>query len=461
MKTPLWDALQEKVLLHDKSFHTPGHKSGLVVPQPLLDAWGADIWQYDLTEIPGLDNLAHPEGVLKASMAAWAAARGCAHVQYLLGGTSLGLKAAILGLCRGCKVFVPRHAHSSIYQGLALSGAEPIFLPVTLDADLGIPLGVAPEELRAAIQAHPDCKHLLAVHPTYHGITWRNSELFQIAREAGLTTIVDEAHGAHFVTDATPPSALALGADVVIESVHKTAPCLTQASIMLIGRADLVAPLARAVAMLHTTSPSYLLMASLEQAGAWLDDPANQAAMGDKKARIDALYQKMRVLYEEGQRALVFERREYWHQDPFKIYLTSPTASGEAIGDWLRAAGAEPEMTDGRGCLLMAGINGDDVEGVLPLVANESNLQDGQASIPQACYNPAAPIFDCAMGDAWFAPRASLPLDAAVGRTAAAILEPYPPGIPLMLPGEHISEEIVEIWRASGRDPKTLVEVLA
>ena len=125
----------------------------------LRAAWGEAVFRYDLTEVPGLDNLAHPEGALAASMAAWAEARGCAHVQYLLGGTSLGLKAAMLGLCRGRKVFVPRHAHTSIYQGMVLAGAEPVTLDVSLDDALGIPLGVSPETLARAIAAHPDCRH--------------------------------------------------------------------------------------------------------------------------------------------------------------------------------------------------------------------------------------------------------------------------------------------------------------
>ena len=147
MNTPLWQALQAAVGRRAASFHTPGHKNGRIVPQALAAAWGSDVFRYDLTEIPGLDNLAHPDGVLAESMAAWAAARGCAHVQYLLSGTSLGLKAALLALCRGRKVFVPRHAHHSIYEGLVLAGATPLTLPVRFDDRLGIPLGVAPADL--------------------------------------------------------------------------------------------------------------------------------------------------------------------------------------------------------------------------------------------------------------------------------------------------------------------------
>lgn len=454
MNTPLWQALQAAAARQAVSFHTPGHKNGRLLPQALRDAWGSAVWQYDLTEIPGLDNLAHPEGALAESMAAWAEARGCAHVQYLLGGTSLGIKAALLALCRGRKVFVPRHAHGSVYQGLVLAGAEAVTLPVRFDDDLGIPLGVAPEDLQAAIAAHPDCRHLLLVHPTYHGITWQNAALLEMAGAAGLTTIVDAAHGAHFTSALTPPSALALGADVVIESAHKTLPCLTQASVMLIRPPALVTPLRQAVALLHTTSPSYLLMASLEQAGAWL---ANEGArvMGEGVAQIRRLEAVL-----NGLRRLQLQRRSEWQQDPFKLYLTSPCASGETIARLLDGHGCVAEMSDGRGCLLMLPLDGGDPSLAAVLAAVDEELAALHEAIPAPCYCAAAPERVCALDAAWLAPRHSLPLNEAVGQVAAAILEAYPPGIPLLLPGERITEAVRDAWVASGRDGDTAVDVL-
>lgn len=454
MQTPLWQALSAHAASAPQSFHTPGHKSGRLVPQALRAAWGEAVFRYDLTEVPGLDNLAHPEGALAASMAAWAEARGCAHVQYLLGGTSLGLKAAMLGLCRGRKVFVPRHAHTSIYQGMVLAGAEPVTLDVTLDDALGIPLGVAPETLARAIAAHPDCRHLVLVHPTYHGITWENAALIRLARENGLTVIADSAHGAHFTTDLTPPSALALGADVVIESAHKTLPCLTQASVMLIREAALVGPLTEAVRLLHTTSPSYLLMASLEAAGAWLDAEGPRV-MAEGVARIHALTRAA-----AGFAHLRLVSKAEWRQDPFKLYLSCAHASGETIAAKLAALGGTAEMSDGSGCLLMPGLDGGPADIGAMLAALDDALSGVEEPLPRPCYAKAPPR-DVALAEAWFAPRQMCALDAAAGRTAAAVLEPYPPGIPLLLPGERVTPAIVEAWRASGRDPRsTPLEVL-
>ena len=454
MKTPLWNALEAHAAAHTASFHTPGHKNGRLVPEALRQAWGDAIWQYDATEIPGLDNLAHPEGVLRDSMAAWAAQRHCAHVQYLLAGTSLGLKAAIYGLCRGQEIFVPRHAHHSIYQGIILAGATPIPLAVTYDPEEQIPLGVAPETLAAAIAAHPSCKHLIMVHPTYHGITWRNGETIALAKEAGFTVIVDAAHGPHLVTEHTPASALALGADVVIESAHKILPCLTQASIMLIADPALVPPLRTAVELLHTTSPSYLLMASLEQAGAWLAEEG-PAVIAQGAARIEQLKQRL-----ASHLHLRIVDKASWQQDPFKLYLTCPHASGEAIADVLAQHNCIAEMSDGRGCLLMLPLDGGAEDLADTLLAVADDLATITTEIPKPCYCTDAPLVDVPLAEAALAPRRLLPLDEAQDCTAADLLEAYPPGIPLLLPGEHITASILQVWQDSGRDPKTPVAIL-
>lgn len=454
MKTPLWHALSAHVAKAPFSTHTPGHKSGRLIPTALKDAWGEAVWHYDLTEVPGLDNLAHPENALKESMAEWANERGCAYVQYLLGGTSLGLKAAILGLCRGKEIFVPRHAHSSIYQGIVLAGATPVPLDVEFDPDLGIPLGVAPETFQEALCCHPDCKAMVLVHPTYHGITADNATLLQMARAYGVTTIVDAAHGAHFTSEVTPPSALVLGADVVIESAHKTLPCLTQASVMLICDAALVEPLRAAVGLLHTTSPSYLLMASLEAAGAWLSEEGN-AVMADGVRQIGLLEAAL-----AGNPHLNVARHPYWKQDPFKVYLTSPHAGGEAISDALAARGVTAEMSDGRGCLLMMPLDGGSRELREAIVAAAHDLAAVTTDIPSPCYLTERPQTVLPLSEVWLAPRHTKPLCEAVGDVAAAVFEAYPPGIPLLLPGERISEQVLRAWTASGRDANAPVDVL-
>lgn len=223
---------------------------------------------------------------------------------------------------------------------------------------------------------------------------------------------------------------------------------------MLIRDADLVTPLTQAVALLHTTSPSYLLMASLEQAGAWLANEG-EAVMQAGMAQIQKLEAAL-----DGCQHLRLERRVDWHQDPFKCYLTSPNASGETIARLLDDHGCVAEMSDGRGCLLMLPLDGGDPALAEVLTAVDAELAAYHETIPAPCYCAAPPQQELAFADAWLAPRHRLPLNEAVGHVAAAILEAYPPGIPLLLPGERISEAILQAWVASGRDAAAPVDVL-
>lgn len=456
MDTPLFDALSAHVARQTNSYHTPGHKNGRLVPKALREAWGAGIWRYDATEITGLDNLAHPEGVLAESMKGWAKARGCAEVQYLLGGTSLGLKAALYALCRGKKVFVPRHAHQSIYQGLALAGATPVFLPVTFDDTLHIPLGIAVETLKTMAAQHPDCQHMVVVHPTYHGITWQNAALFQGASALGITTIVDEAHGAHFYGEEMPASSIALGADVVIASAHKTLPCLTQASVMMISNPALVDALKESVRLLHTTSPSYLLMASLEMAGAWLF-AEGPTVMAEGRARIE----RLRAQFADNP-VLTIAEDKAWHSDPFKCYLVSAHVSGETLGQHLEAHGQMVEMCDGTGALLLMPLDGGDaaLADCLTTVAN-ALAQLPKETKPQPCYLPTPPPCVVPVAEAWMAPRHYLPLKKALHHVAGGILEAYPPGIPLVVPGERITQEVLDVWQRAGHSLDATVAVLS
>ena len=446
MRTPLLDALSAYASARHYSGHTPGHKDGRLLPARLRAAWGDAVWRWDATEVPGLDNLAAPEGVLRESMAEWARLRQAAAAQDLGGGTSAGLKAAVLAMGRGRKVFVPRHAHHSIIEALVLADAAPLWLEVTLDAD-GLLLGVAPQELARAAEAHPDCRLMVAVHPTYHGITWRNAALFAEARRRGIAVISDSAHGAHFDGRHTPPPALALGASVSVESAHKTLPVLTQAAVMLMAADAPERDLRRAAALMHTTSPSYLLMASLEAAGDWLECIA-PALMEAGEARIRALRQAI------GAGPYVCaDCPDEWQADLYRLYLRPRRASSAQLETALVQAGVVPEMTDGRGVLLLLPLDGGDEAMHARILAACRNPRLAVPGEKKAlCYLSHAPERVLSLREAWFAPQAVRPLDACAGCVAAEILEMYPPGIALLLPGERVTDEALAVWRRAGGD---------
>lgn len=172
-----------------------------------------------------------PGGCIAQSQQQAAAIFGAGRCFYLVNGTTAGLQAAIMAACSNQKVFVPRHVHRSVYHSLLLAHAQPVYLPLELDPATSLPTGISPELLQQYMQQYPDCRNLILVNPTYQGITAGNVQCVQLAKQYGLTVIVDEAHGSHLhFHPELPPSLLDAGADLVVQSWHKTLPVLTQAA---------------------------------------------------------------------------------------------------------------------------------------------------------------------------------------------------------------------------------------
>ena len=430
------------------SFHTPGHKNGQLLPPALQSIWGREFARYDLTELTGLDNLHFSSDCLLKSQQQAAEIWQCQQAFYLVNGTSGGLQTAIMALCREEWVFVPRHAHRSIYHSLILAKAQPIYLPITLDEATGLPLGVASDVLAAYIKRYPQCRRLIMVHPTYQGLTWQNEQLLYLAKAHGLMVIVDEAHGSHLhFHPKLPASLLDRGADLVVQSWHKTLPVLTQGSALLVGASYQGPPLEPLLSLLQTTSPSYLTMASLEAASIWLGEEgtavieASFAAYADFFAQLEGL-STIRRLW-----------RPDWQQDPLKLYLLSDRLSGPELARQLEEDFAiYPEMSDNSGCLL-----------ILPLAAEAADLSRlwaALAAIDRASANlahrPDEPSFYCqaipkqalSLTEAFFRPKRQLPWKEAAGQIAGEFIIKYPPGIPICVPGEVITPDLVKAWCA-------------
>ena len=454
MRTPLFDALlahQEKQAL---SYHTPGHKNGVLAPSRLLAHWGSAVFADDLTEITGFDNLANPQGILAESMEEAALSLGSKHLRYLTAGSSLGLQVAILANCRRQKVFVPRHAHRSIYHALYLADAQVISLEVTCDPVLGIPLGLHPDTLAQGAKDHPDCKHLILVHPTYHGFTWQNKELVALAKSLGITSIADSAHGAHFFYhEGLPEDALNIGCDIVISGAHKTLPVLTQTSLLLWQDDAFTEAIDQALRHIQTTSPSYLFLTSLELG---LADMAEQG-----HARID---QGLKAI-KEGKEALnhqndlvLFEKSDY-ASDPFKWYLQTPYLHPDHYAQSLENQGIYPEMTDHAGTLLLLPLSGPHPHSLKTLQDSAQQHQGQLQTIEKAAYQPQPLERKVSLRQAWDAPSQTLPLEEACGAIAGDILDCYPPGIPLLLPGEEITQALITCWKAAGKNPHIPVRI--
>ncbi|HLO47108.1 MAG TPA: aminotransferase class I/II-fold pyridoxal phosphate-dependent enzyme, partial [Kamptonema sp.] len=268
-KTPLLDALRDCVNQPIAPFYAPGHKRGAGISKLLADLLGIAVFRADLPELPELDNLFAPEGVILEAQELAAEAFGGECTWFLANGSTCGIIAAILATCsQGDKIILPRNIHQSAISGLILSGAMPIFVEPEYDAVWDIANSITPSALAIVLEQHPDAKAVMVVYPTYHGVCGNLDAIAQLVHQYNMPLLVDEAHGPHFnFHPELPTPALSAGADLTVQSIHKVLGALTQASMLHVkgDRVD-IERLKRALQLVQSTSPSYLLLASLDAA---------------------------------------------------------------------------------------------------------------------------------------------------------------------------------------------------
>lgn len=456
METPLWQALLRHVGENRTSLHTPGHKSGQIMPPALAAAWGDEVFRYDLTEVGDLDVLYRGDGVLAQSQAAVAEECGAAFARYLLGGSTLGILAGIMACGRGQTVLVPRHAHQSVYHAVALAGATPVYLQPDRDAATGLALGVSTATLRRALAAHPEAALLVVVDPTYHGARYDNAALVALARDAGLTVLTDAAHGAHFGWAAALPARPQ--GDVVVLSAHKTLPALTGASVLLGYDPALADAIDVALRLFASSSPSYLGMASLEAAFAYAASDAGRAALTAACASVQAARASLAAL----------PGLHLWtppgEGDPLRLWLWLDGCSGADFAAALAARGRDVELAGQNGVLLLFAPGGVP-DGLVADIAAAAADCRRTASVRPSC--SAAATFDLPLPEtvlplrkALWARSEKIPFADACGRIAGDFLLDYPPGIPYLVPGERLDAAVHRACLGAGIDPARLFSVL-
>ncbi len=460
----LWQRMEHLHRKNPISGHTPGHKNGVFLPESLQSAWGSSFSAYDFTELDGLDNLHFSTGCIAQSQNQAAEIFGAGQCFYLVNGTTAGLQAAIMAACSDSFVFVPRHVHRSVYHSLLLAHAKPVYLPLELDDATSLPLGISTETLKQYIHAYPDCKNLILVNPTYQGITADNVECVKIAKANGLTVIVDEAHGSHLhFHENLPDSLLDAGADLVVQSWHKTLPVLTQGSALLVNKQYTGTSPEHFLSLLQTTSPSYLIMASLEAGSIYMGTDSHThietalQAVYSLHSRIEKHIDTLHVLW-----------KPEWKQDPFKLYLTSDILTGAEMDEYLRVNHAiYSEMQDNHGILLILPVQTDDTwceTLYTALLALDEYSKTSSRTIddtPSASfYCRAIPEAVYPLQEAFYKEKESVLWHDAANRIAGGFILRYPPGIPLLVPGERITQEIVNLWTAAGGSKDEPVTVL-
>lgn len=414
-------------------FHMPGHKRNPRYVE--LMSMGAAL---DITEICGADNLHGADGIILSAMERASRLWDSDKSYILVNGSTCGLLTAMWTVAhRGDKVLVSRNCHKSVYHGIELLGLRPVFLTPEYLEDIGVYGELKAETVKKAIDKHSDAVCVIAVSPTYEGYISDLSAISELCHRAGMVLIADEAHGAHL--DLSPcftGGAVRAWADITVHSLHKTLPALTQTA-MLHLKGDRVdrGRLEHGLAIFQSSSPSYLLMSSAEQA----------TAMAEHREDFEVWYSLIKGLYRDmlGLKG-VYLLPESENRDSSKLVIKGK--NGIALAAFLRDKGIELEYATESFALAMTGL-GDRCEGFQKLAAALFAADNAVETAKKASFD--YPYCEGELEtDIETALRSSaelMPLSKAAGRVSAEYIWAYPPGIPLIIPGQPISKELAEI----------------
>lgn len=438
-------------------FHVPGHKGGQGTDPGLFHALGEDALLLDVPQdIRGIDVGPSPTPYERAERLA-AEAHGARRSWFLTNGATQGNHALCLALAPlGAPVVAQRNSHASIVDGLVLSGGRPTFVAPEYDAALGMAHGVTPQALEAALARTPGARAAFIVSPTYYGMAADVARCAEVAAAAGVPLVVDQSWGAHFgFSDRLPASALALGADAVLTSTHKLGGSLTQSAMLHLGDTGRLdeAALARTVRIVRSTSPSSLLLASLDAARRQLAVHGEQLIHETVEAIAEAR-ERLRAI--EGIDLLDRElvgRPGIAAYDPLRIVLDvrATGATGMELADALRRSyDLHAELATQSTIVFVIGL-GERRETLLRLAGDveEAVRRIARADVEtRPIFQPAeVPELVVPPRDAFLGEAECVAVEAAVGRISCESIAGYPPGIPALLPGERVTDDIVRYLR--------------
>ncbi|MBR2214960.1 MAG: aminotransferase class V-fold PLP-dependent enzyme [Selenomonadaceae bacterium] len=461
---PLAAAMDRYAAAEIIPWHTPGHKQGLgasVELKKLLTPMGL---RQDVSLADELDNLQSPTACLQEAQELAAELYKAQAAYFMINGTTGAIHTMLMGtLSPGDKVLIPRNAHRSLFGALVLVGANPVFLPPEIDEDLGISMGLSVATVKQGIARHPDAKALVIVYPTYYGVTCDLAAIVQAAHEKNILVLVDEAHGAHLpFSPLLPPEAISLGADAAAQSTHKLLGALTQASLLLVGKGMAQENIQAAAALLQSTSPNNLLMASIDLARKQMAEEGE--TKWTRAVRLaDGLRQEineMPGLYAFGEEKLsVANTSGACGLDATKLTVTVKNLglSGAQAAKILREQyKMQPELADAYSVLFIISYADGEAETARLQDALRELALNHAAPRTKKIVNLPLPTWPKAVlspREAFFAPKESVPWEKALGRIAGEAVMFYPPGIPLLCPGDLITPDIInyiEARRAMG-----------
>jgi len=470
VRIPLYERLRNRGAAEPSSFHVPGHKYGRSLPEEPFEEFRS-IMRLDVTELADTDDLHHPEGVILEAEQLAAQCFGADETFLLVGGSTAGNLAMILAVCsRDDVVIVQRNIHKSIGNGLRLAGARPVFVRPQFDAATATATIPSLADLEQALKAHPNARAVILSTPNYYGVAVGLEPYAELVHRYGMPLLVDEAHGAHYGCHPSfPTSAIRSGADAVVQSTHKTLTALTMGAMLHVRgtRIDRQA-LREALSTVQSSSPSYPIMASLDIARAMveMEGPALFNSALEGLARVRRAFLEWPADYPialVGQGEARQDRMQL-NRDPLRVLLTdrTGTVTGYELLDKLSARGCGAEMADERLAVLLLGIGttSEDIDKLLSAIeaigneiirvngsgmasSTEKPERSNSTRSQEELYEPFSEPFRL-RGAVWGDRQTEqLAIDDAIGRLAAEPVIPYPPGIPLLYPGEPISRQAV------------------
>ncbi len=447
-RAPIFEALDNFRRMRVVPFDVPGHKRGRGNPE-LTAFLGQQCVGVDVNSMKPLDNLCHPVSVIREAEDLAADAFGADHAFLMVGGTTSAVQSMVLTVCkRGDEIILPRNVHRSVINALVLCGAIPVYVNPEVDQRLGISLGMKRDMVKKAIETHPNAVAVLVNNPTYYGVCSDLRAIVDMAHEAGMYCLVDEAHGTHFYFGENfPISAMAAGADMSAVSMHKSGGSLTQSSFLLTGpriRADYVRQI---INLTQTTSGSYLLISSLDISR------RNLALRGPEVFRqVSAMAEYAREeineiggYYAFGKELVNGDSVYDFDVTKLSIHTLDIGMAGIEVYDLLRDEyDIQIEFGDIGNILAYVSI-GDRLQEVERLASALAEIRrrfqtDGTGLLKQEYIDPEVVL---SPQEAFYAEKVSLPLRQAKGQICSEFVMCYPPGIPILAPGERITDEIL------------------
>ncbi len=448
-RAPIYEALQTFRQMRVVPFDVPGHKHGRGNPE-LTAFLGEQCVGIDVNSMKPLDNLCHPISVIREAEELAAEAFGAAHAFLMVGGTTSSVQSMVLSTCkRGDKIILPRNVHRSVINALVLCGAVPVYVNPEVDSRLGISLGMKREKVAQAIAENPDAVAVLVNNPTYYGICSDLRAIVKMAHDAGMYCLADEAHGTHFYFgEGMPVSAMEAGADITAVSMHKSGGSLTQSSLLLTGPRVSAGHVRQIINLTQTTSGSYLLMSSL-------DISRKNLAMRGKTvfSRVTEManYAREEINAIGGYYAFgeeLIDGNAIFDFDPTKlsVHTRDIGLAGIEVYDILRDEyDIQIEFGDIGNILayLSMGDRPQELERLVSALAeirrryqrDSSGLLSQEYIDPDVVKSPQ---------EAFYAETKSLPLRESAGYICSEFVMCYPPGIPILAPGERITHEILD-----------------